>query len=166
MSEPNRPDRQPRKNGGAGGNGGGTGGGRNNPSGMRFGRGIFGWVLFILLAVMLFVLVQGKNRQAQHVDLGDFDTMLQQGYVKELTIQGDEITGEFTKPFSAPPDGHSITSFRTELPTGNGNEWAFTRDMLAKRGNAKVKVENSQNLLIQVLVPLIPWLLIFAFIWF
>jgi cell division protease FtsH len=38
--------------------------------------------------------------------------------------------------------------------------------ILDKRGNAQVSFRNNQNLLLNILVPLIPWLLIFGFIWF
>ena len=49
MSEP-QPDRPPRKEG------------RGNPPNgpMRLGRGMFGWVLFIGLAIMLFLFIYGK----------------------------------------------------------------------------------------------------------
>jgi cell division protease FtsH len=132
---------------------------------MRFGRGVFGWVLFILLAIMLFVLVQGKNRQSHQIDIGDFWTYYTADQVQSVTIEGDELVGEFKSEQQIPNIG-KVKNFRAPVPTGNSADWNFTRDILEHKGTAAVKVENSQNLLLQVLVPLIPWLLIFGFIWF
>ena len=115
MSEPQRPDRPPRKNG------------RPSAPGVRFGRGIFGWVLFILLAVMLFVLVQGKNREAQKIDAGTFWTYFNNNQVKELTIRGDEIVGEFNST-TALSDGRSTKYFRVEFPQNVSTDWQFTKD--------------------------------------
>ena len=50
-------------------------------------------------------------------------------------------------------------------PNATSN-WDFTAWLLDHRGTADVKVDNNQNLLINMLLPMIPWLLIFGFIWF
>src|SRR5215213_6690861 len=153
MSEPQRPERPNRKNG------------RPPAPGVRFGRGIFGWVLFILLAVMLFVLVQGKNRQTEKLNWNTFWTLLSNNQVRELTIEGDEITGELRETF-ATTDGRKVNHFRTPVPQGVSADYTLLKDITATGGQTSIVVENSQNILIQVLVPLIPWLLIFLFIWF
>ncbi len=121
-------------------------------------------MLFILLAVMLFVLVQGKNRAVERLDWGVFWTLLTNNQVRELTIEGDEITGELRDKYSA-ADGRQVTHFRTAVPVGSA-DYSMLKDITANGGQTSIKVENSQNILIQVLVPLIPWLLIFLFIWF
>jgi cell division protease FtsH len=125
-------------------------------------------VLFIGLAVMLFMLVNKQQRSYTSVNLDSFWTNLNNGKVKELTIEGDEIQGQFSQKISFPnlPD---IEYFRTTLPTGTSSGWDFTRDILKAASNHEgvaVKVENNQNILLQVILPLIPWLLIFGFIWF
>jgi cell division protease FtsH len=151
-----RPDRPVRKNG------------RTSPNngGMRFGRGVFGWVLFIGLAVMLFMLVNKTNRAAATIPLDQFKTQLEQGNVKELTIEGDEITGVFNQEVMG-TSNNEIENFKTSLPTGTSMNWDFTKwvlDTAAKK--TAVKVANTQNVLLNIIVPLIPWLLIFGFIWF
>ena len=45
--------------------------------GLRFGRGLFGWVLFIALAVMLFMLLSKSQMQYAHVALSDFYSRLE-----------------------------------------------------------------------------------------
>src|SRR5688572_19209049 len=154
MSEPQRPERPNRKNGS-----------RQPAPGVRFGRGIFGWVLFILLAVMLFVLVQGKNRAVERINWNEFWTLHTTNQVRELTIEGDEITGELRDTFKT-ADGRQVQHFRTAVPQGAGSDYALLKDLTVNSTQTSVRVENSQNILLQVLVPLIPWLLIFLFIWF
>src|SRR5687767_9704946 len=93
MSE-QRPDRPGnRKNGGGGsGNGGRQ---PNGNSGLRFGRGLFGWVLFIALAVMLFMLLNKGSTQYASIPLSEFTTRLQQDRVETLTIETDKLLGQF-----------------------------------------------------------------------
>src|SRR5215207_4013667 len=94
MSE-QRPDRPGnRKNGGGGGSGNG---GRqpNGNSGLRFGRGLFGWVLFVALAVMLFMLLNKGSTQYASIPMSEFEHRLKDDRVKTLTIEADKILGEF-----------------------------------------------------------------------
>jgi cell division protease FtsH len=154
MSE-QRPERQPRKNGRPpAGNGG-----------LRFGRGLFGWVLFIALAVMLFMLLNKNQTQYARIALSDFMTQLREDHVRELTIEGDKILGEFRDMQPVGEKGERVGKFQTELPTGSLN-WDAVNAILSSRGSAKVSVENNSNVVLQFLLPLIPWLLIFGFIWF
>ena len=113
MSE-QRPERPSKKNGRPpAGNGGGPGGG-----GLRFGRGLFGWVLFIALAVMLFVLLNQKQAQFAKISLSDFDAQLQQDHVREVTIEGDKVMGEFRDAQPIGEKGDKVVKFQTEFPTG------------------------------------------------
>jgi cell division protease FtsH len=131
---------------------------------MRFGRGAFGWVLFIALAIMLFVLLNSRNNAAVPVNLDVFWTALAEGQVRKITLEGDEIIGEFSVPQDV--NGQKVEQFRTAVPTGSSMDWNFTQSILDRRGTMQVRVENSSNTLMTIIVPLIPWLLIFGFIWF
>jgi cell division protease FtsH len=158
MSE-ERPDKSTRKNGRTpAGNGG-----------MRFGRGILGWAVFIGLVVMLILLISRGNHPAQTVELSTFMAQLENGRVQEVSIEGDEVRGKFNPPFKD-NHGNEIESFRSPLPTGTSMNWEFTRDIVetarTKGNGTRVIVENNNNLIINILVPLIPWLVIFGFIWF
>jgi len=137
--------------------------------GMKFGRGLFGWVLFIGLAVMLVMLINSKNKTAISIPLSEFTTRLERDLVQEVVIEGDEIRGTFKgdgEMVSTPGGAVKVKSFQTAVPIGTSTNWDFTQWVLDHRRNAQVNVENNQNLLLQVIVPLIPWILIFGFIWF
>jgi cell division protease FtsH len=131
---------------------------------MRFGRGAFGWVLFIALAIMLFVLLNSKNTTAVTVNLGDFWTALNAGQIRKVSIEGDELLGEFSTPQDI--GGQKVETFRTVVPTGVSMDWAFVQAILERSGTMQLSAENPNNTLLTLIIPLIPWLLIFGFIWF
>src|SRR5690349_7630204 len=139
------------------------------PGGLRFGRGVFGWVLFIGLAIMLFLLINQQRGTYLTVDFSEFTAKLEGGDVKVLSIEGDEIKGEFNK---LPPATNGVepknAQFRTTLPIGMSSDWNFVKWVsdTGKKSATKVKVENNNNIVLQFILPLIPWLLIFGFIWF
>ena len=86
--------------------------------GMRFGRGLFGWVLFIGLVVMLFMLLNQNRNRSTEIPLSNFFTALDGGKVQTLTIEGDEISGKLKgngEPIG--PAGQMVTDFRTVVPT-------------------------------------------------
>jgi len=139
--------------------------GQNN-GGMRFSRGIFGWFLFGALCVVLFYLLSNRGGSYTQISLGQFWTQLGQGNVKTITIEGDQIKGEFRSDVQIPNVGSgSIRRFRAEL-TPNAGSGPFLVDLLNNRNGADIVAENTQNIFLSIFVPLIPWLLIFGFIWF
>ena len=135
--------------------------------GMKLGRGVFGWVLFIGLAIMLFVLVQQQRNVRDEVPLSEFwNEFTEKKNVKNLKVETDELTGELIKPRPNSTAGETAL-FRTEIPAGFSSDWKFASDLLSNnRGGAEVKFVNNQNIWINLLLPLIPWLLIFAIIYF
>ncbi|MGE5608491.1 MAG: ATP-dependent metallopeptidase FtsH/Yme1/Tma family protein [Bacillota bacterium] len=125
----------------------------------------FLWFIFIFLVVSLFLLLQKKTPgRSVSVSLSDFYEQLLAGKVRSLSLEQGKITGEFTFPQNT-SDGVTFR-FRTTVPSQFSSDWSFINWVLQNRNGAKVDVDNQDNLLLTVLVPLIPWLLIFGFIWF
>jgi hypothetical protein len=83
-----------------------------------------------------------------------------------VTVETDLLFGEFRQPETTGNQGERVQKFQVALPAGSTGNWAFMQWLLDNRQNAMVRVENNPNWLFQVLIPLIPWLLIFGFIWF
>ncbi len=165
MSE-QKPERPSRKNGRPQGSPNGASGGGGG--GMRFGRGLFGWFLFIGLAVMLVFVLNSKNKSAQDVTMSELETQANAGNVAEMTIDGETIRGKFRNAIQV-NNLANVTSYRCEVPAMQvSSPWymQWVQDLARKSGNAVLKAENNQSLVLNVLVPVIPWLLIFGFIWF
>ena len=155
MSEP-KGERPARRNGNR----------TSNNGGMRFSRGLFGWFLFLALCAALFLLLNNRGGQYISLNFGDVLHQLQEGNVKLLSMETDQIKGEFRQPVTFPGPGmSSVTRFRADVPPGSLSQQLGVY-IVQNRGPADLMAENSQNLLVTIIVPLIPWLLIFAFVWF
>ncbi len=154
MSEqkPDRPQKKKTPPAGPGGNG------------MRLGRGVFGWVLFIGLAIMLFVLVQHQRNARDETPISEFYAEVKDGNVKSVVIQGDELLGEYNQARKN-PSVPETKQYRVAIPPA---DWGTVRDLMALRDNSpiEVKYQTNNSIWINLLLPLIPWLLIFAIIYF
>jgi ATP-dependent Zn protease len=128
-------------------------------------RGLFGWVLFIGLAVMLFLVLQTKQSNAVDVPLSTFLDQLSVGNVKEVIIDGDTLRGVVSPPRQI-GNAAGVSRIRAELPPTTSQSWAFIQWLNDHSQGATIRVENNQNLMVNLLLPVIPWLLIFAFLWF
>src|SRR5215207_9154460 len=107
MSE-QRPDRPGNRKNGGGGGGGNGGRQPNGNSGLRFGRGLFGWVLFIALAVMLFMLLNKGSTQYASIPISEFESRLKQDRVETLTIETDKLLGQFRGEETIGPKGEKV----------------------------------------------------------
>ncbi|MGE5611364.1 MAG: ATP-dependent zinc metalloprotease FtsH [Bacillota bacterium] len=151
-----KPERPVRRNGRSPSNGG-----------MRFSRGLFGWFLFGALCIALFLLLQKQSGTFTPLSLSDVVAQGKVGNLKNVVIESDQIKGEFKQgvAFANTPQPQPVTRFRADIPPGAA-QGPFLPWLLEHFSNADISAENSQNIIMTILVPLIPWLLIFGFIWF
>src|SRR5213594_1734354 len=91
-----RPDRPQRKGGRPGGPGNG---------GLRFGRGLLGWVLFIALAVMLFMLLSKQGGGYKTIPLSEFMNILEPGAGANPAVAISAAPGTSGGNAGAPPAG-------------------------------------------------------------
>src|SRR3954463_11240096 len=141
MSEQQRQDRPPRKNGRPQQPGNG---------GMRFGRGLFGWVLFIGLAVMLFIVLQSKNKNAQDISMSELEAQANAGNIAELVIDGETVRGKLNKSIQV-NNLNNVANVRTEVPALQvSSPWymEWVQSLARKSNNAVLRAENNQNLLV------------------
>jgi ATP-dependent Zn protease len=121
--------------------------------------GLVSWVLIVVLAIVLYLILDLSSGSRQRLPLSDFRIQLLKGNISEIAIDGDSLRG------SMGISGGGTTAFQTDLPTGVGGNWEFNFWLLEHAGNARVSVDNPTNLWSNILVPLIPWICIFLFIW-
>jgi len=116
----------------------------------NFGRNLALWVIVALLLVALFNLFQptgGQNRTQLQVAYSDFLNEVNQGQVRDVTIQGRTVTGQMT-------DGRTFSTFTPEDPT--------LVSRLTERGVRVVArpEESDVNPLFQILISWFPMLLL------
>lgn len=159
MSEqkPDRPNRKPGRPGPGNGN-------------LKYRSGLVGWLLFIGLAVLLVMLVKSGNRSQVKIATGDFWKAFQDDKVLFVKIEGDEVTGKLKergKPLmTVEGKTEEVLDFRAEFPTGFMAQGGFQKLLEANKGSTRLEVDNRDSFWVNILLPFIPWLLIFGFIWF
>jgi ATP-dependent Zn protease len=134
------------------------------PGGFR--KGLFGWLVFIGLAVMLILLAPKGKKATSDLSLGDFHDHLVAGDVQSLTVGTDVVEGQLRSPSTVTGKVPSVSRFRMQLPAGTTGNWSFTNWLLENRHGAQIDASNDSSFLMSFVVPLIPWVLIFGFIWF
>jgi ATP-dependent Zn protease len=127
-------------------------------------RGPFGWFLLAALCIALFFLLSNSHSDQTRIPFSTFREQLLAANVTQVEIDGDTLRGHFQKPVTL--NTLAVTQFKTDLPPGVAAQWSFVDWLTANAHGATVNAENSQSLLLSIVVPLIPWLLIFGFIWF
>jgi cell division protease FtsH len=155
---PERPIRKPNRPGMPGGPNGPNGNGS-----MRFSRGIFGWMLFIALAMLLVFLLNMKNKQYTRIGEGEFFKHIQD--VKTVEIGQDEMNGEFSKQLQLGTLG-PVTNFNVPLQQGESAQFEFHQALMNGNPNAMVANEPSPNFFQNMIIACLPWLLIAVFLYF
>lgn len=129
----------------------------------RRSRGLFGWFVLGALTLAVFLVLTIRPAPTE-ISLSHFYQLLAAGKIQSITVQGNQIRGMLDSPLpgARSPD----VAFRTQLPPGMSASWSFIEWLLENRHGAEVSVDGTENLAATILVPLIPWVLIFGFIWF
>ena len=141
---------------------------RNRPglgnSGMKFGRGLLGWLIFVGAAAMLFAFLRSANQSQVTIGLPAFDRELTAGNIDKMTIDEAEINGKLRSEKLI--DGQKVIGFRVNTPPQMAT-WEFIHYVIEKSGaTTDIRAEPTNNILTQVILPFIPWVLILGFIWF
>ncbi len=164
-------DQQNSSNSGSGGNNGGPrkpGQGRpgNGPGGVRVGRGLFGWVLFICLAFTLFVLLNHGGRGSEEISFSTFMNQVKSHNVLTVQAEGDEISGKLRQSQPVGENGRTVDSYRVTVPPGLTGTMDFAKFVDEAGGSADQKFVNNQNLFLNIILNLLPWAFFVLIIYF
>jgi cell division protease FtsH len=134
---------------------------------MRMSRGLFSWIIIVGLGLMFLVMLNQSMAKPQKINISEFWTYIERGNIKTVTIKENVITGEFYEdkhPATAKPE---MRSFEVSYLGAADKIEDIRRDIEAKSGGRVIiSSEPSGNLLMNVLITTLPWLLIFGIIWF
>ncbi len=127
-------------------------------------RGLMSWMLFLALALMLVVMLSKGVDNAEEIDYVQFGIYLEAGEIESVKVRDDRITGRRRKTDAQAPDAN-LDFEVAYLPQAIDSALIeHLRTELNKHGG-KLILE-TPNPLVSVLVMLLPWLLIFLFLWF
>ncbi|MBN1490767.1 MAG: hypothetical protein JXA69_12690, partial [Phycisphaerae bacterium] len=127
-------------------------------------RGIFGWVVFIFFALMLVMLLMRQMDQQQLITMSDFWRHVENDDLESLTIQDKSLKGRL-KP-EAVKGLNEPREFELKYPPGaiDSTLVVWIKDKCRSIGD--VKYDESGTMFVQMLITFVPWILVFAFIWF
>jgi len=132
-------------------------------------RGAFSWVLIIGLVLMLVIMVQ-QNMQSRHpISYSEFKTYVANGNIESVVAHESSITGTFKSPPKDATDPNN-REYELEFPVaGEATKFFADIETLANRAGVappEMKYEAKNNLFVNILIAMLPWLLIFGLIWF
>ncbi len=129
---------------------------------LKMSRGVMSWLLFVMIALMLVVLLNHSMDPRTKITWSEFCGYVEDGSIESLVLRDRSIYGELTSSEGA-PDG---AGRRFEVPIRpNVVDFEFDKWLRTSLPDAEIKIEED-SILMAVLINLLPWLLIFAFIWF
>lgn len=131
----------------------------------KMNRGAFSWVLIVGLALMLLFMLNRSMVSGNEISITAFWTEVQNGNVATVTIRTDSLTGEFRQP----PKEFTNNSRSFECPyPGLVQNFETIRKEIEQLGGGKVVVRHQQSnsLLINIFLSMIPWILLVALAWF
>lgn len=120
------------------------------------------WLVFVALAIMLVVLLNQGMDDRKRIPYGEFINLLEAGRLEKVIVRDREIRGE-QKLGQGDPETGTRKFVTTIKPTMATHE--FMTMIHLHVPDAEIRIEED-SMLVQVLIQLLPWLLIFAFIWF
>ncbi|MEE9294424.1 MAG: ATP-dependent zinc metalloprotease FtsH, partial [Phycisphaerae bacterium] len=127
---------------------------------VKMSRGMMSWLLFVVLAIMLVVVLNHGMDRAKEISFSEFHTYVESGEIQSIIIRDRSIRGEFK-----PSQGAAPMRYQVAVPPNLVGDYEFLKWLEASAPDADVKAEQD-SVLMAVLINLLPWLLIFGFIWF
>ena len=133
---------------------------------VRMSRGAFSWILIFGLALLLLIMFQRSMNTSPEISITDFQTYLRNGDVKSLEIREEYLVfgklhreiviGDVTKD-----------EFQCQYPSA-AKEFDKFHKMVDDLAPATVAIsyKRNNNLFLNILLQLLPWLLLIGIIWF
>ena len=168
--ETNPPEKEKsgRPSGGSGerpGGGAGLGGGDNN---MKFSRNMLGWILILTIFFLVFVVFNGNRGAPEEVVYSDLIQMIENHRILSMDVADDGriiATKSDSTADAYSSAGSSKVTSRLPPSALDGPGWAKIAENSQKYG-VKVAFKQSSNMLVNFLLTLLPWVLMFVIIWF
>ncbi len=133
---------------------------------MKFGRGGMSWLIFLGLTLALVALLSKSYKKKTKLTITQFYTYLDNRQIESLTVKDGSVVGKLRSMTGQKPG--SSPDFEVQFPRETTHSPEFIEQIRTKCNETETPMDyqTSDNLFLQVLLPLIPWLLIFGFIWF
>ncbi len=149
-------------------NDGGEDGGGNNRPPVRISRNIFSWIIIFGLALILVFMLNQSMNKPREISWNQLEVHLGNGDVEIAVLKTDAIEGKLKPGRAASNNGVENDRYRC-LFIGLQEQSVEVLAMIDKaRGDHPLEIEFEQSnyLLTNILLSMIPWLLLFGIIYF
>jgi len=131
---------------------------------MKMSRNLVSWLVLMGLAMALLVLLRASVAQPKEVSISEFWKLVKNQQITKLVIKEDGTLEGTRKWAQGDPAGGAEVRFSVSYPR-EAIDNDFIKDLERTLPDADVKHEKTSQY-IGWLIGLLPWLLIFGFIWF
>ncbi|QNN25507.1 ATP-dependent zinc metalloprotease FtsH [Planctomycetales bacterium ZRK34] len=122
-------------------------------------RGMFGWLMLIAVAVVLFVFLSRAQNTADEKKPGELINLVESGQVKEIVFKADRIDATLNDSAEGVQNKRIYVEVSSE-----GKEFLYKK--LMELNPQLVSEDPNSGLFLQLMISILPWLLFFALIWF
>ncbi len=132
---------------------------------VKMSRNVVSWLILLGLAMVLVVLLQQTFQAALPISISEFDALVRANRIKKLMIREDGSLEIKRIPADDDPPGTN-DHFKVDYPPGAIDKKFIDEVVLSVREKGGEVSYLRQNQLVLLLVGMLPWILIFGFVWF
>ena len=127
---------------------------------MRMSRGVFGWVIFIMVSLFLVMMVMNGYADTRELRYDEFMMELKSNNVRSVVIRRDGLTGELKEV----RDQGKPIQFKVDLLPDRADDKDLVREL--QQHDVKIKFDSSSNLLLTLLINYLPLIILLLLVWF
>ncbi|MCG3126707.1 MAG: ATP-dependent zinc metalloprotease FtsH [Phycisphaerae bacterium] len=126
--------------------------------------GAFSWVVIFGLVLMLLFLLNQSRTAANRISISDFDNYLANHAIRKIVVKEHSIVGELKEAPATSTNQSKL--FECNYPFAAQNFEDVRKRVEKTDGAVKIEYQPENNLLFNMMISLIPWILVFAVGWF
>ncbi|HSW47057.1 MAG TPA: ATP-dependent metallopeptidase FtsH/Yme1/Tma family protein, partial [Phycisphaerae bacterium] len=136
--------------------------GQGRPPGppVRMSRGVFGWILFIMVSLLLVMIIMQGYAKRHPLRYDEFLTEIRSNNVRSVVIAKNAITGELKEVRGQ----DQPNQFEVDLLPEHLDSKGLLKEL--EQHAVKIEFDSSDNVFIQLLISSAPLILILILLWF
>jgi len=127
---------------------------------MRMSRGVFGWVIFIMISLFLVMMVMQNYTEPTKLRYDEFVMQIKSNNISSVVIKRDSLTGEMKEVRG---QGQPV-QFKVELLPERADDKDLVREL--QQHGVKIEFDSSSNVLLTLLINYLPLIILLLIVWF
>lgn len=132
---------------------------------MRMGRGVFAWAVLVGITLLLVATLGRNMEKPEPMSLPEFYTHLENKDIKSVTLKTNAITGTLRPAAVTSEESADFTV--SYIPSAIDSRFIDSlMDKCITHDTEFMPIDQEDDLLVPLLIQLVPWILVFLFLWF